>query len=58
LSNKVIRRIRIKSRRVRWAGHIAGMGEKRTGYGVLVEKPHYEDLNVGGRIILRWILEK
>jgi hypothetical protein len=29
----------IKSRRMRWAGHIAQMGEKRNMYRLLVEKP-------------------
>jgi hypothetical protein len=29
----------IKSRRVRWAGHVARMGEKRNAYGILVGKP-------------------
>jgi hypothetical protein len=29
----------IKSRRVRWAGHVAGMGEKRNMYRLLVGKP-------------------
>jgi hypothetical protein len=29
----------IKSRRMRWAGHIARMGEKRTAYRLLVRKP-------------------
>jgi hypothetical protein len=28
----------IKSRRMRWAGHIARMGEKRTAYRILVGK--------------------
>jgi len=28
-----------KSRRMRWAGHVARMGEKRGVYRVLVEKP-------------------
>jgi hypothetical protein len=28
----------IKSRRMRWAGHVAGMGEKRNVYGLLVGK--------------------
>jgi hypothetical protein len=27
-----------KSRRVRWAGHVARMGEKRTAYRILVGK--------------------
>jgi hypothetical protein len=29
----------IKSRRMRWAGHVAGMGEGRNVYRVLVGKP-------------------
>ena len=29
----------IKSRRMRWAGHVARMGERRGLYGVLVGKP-------------------
>jgi hypothetical protein len=29
----------IKSRKMRWAGHIARMGEKRNAYRLLVEKP-------------------
>jgi hypothetical protein len=29
----------IKSRRMRWAGHVAGMGEGRGVYRVLVGKP-------------------
>jgi hypothetical protein len=47
---------------MRWAGHVAGMGEKRNAYIILVGKPegknHYEDLHVNERIILRWILER
>jgi hypothetical protein len=38
------------------------MGEKRTAYGVLVKsekgRDHQEDLDVGGSIILKWILGK
>jgi hypothetical protein len=30
--------IRIKSRRVRWAGHVVRMGEKRNAYRLLVGK--------------------
>jgi hypothetical protein len=37
-------------------------GEKRKAYRILVEsqkqKDHWEDLDIGGRIILRWILER
>jgi hypothetical protein len=29
----------IKSRRMRWAGHVALMAEKRNAYRILVEKP-------------------
>jgi hypothetical protein len=29
----------IKSRRMRWAGHVARMGEKRNVYRILVGKP-------------------
>jgi hypothetical protein len=48
----------IKSRMLRWVGHVARMGEVRGVYRVLVrgpeEKNHWEDLGVGGRITLRW----
>jgi hypothetical protein len=29
----------IKSRRMRWVGHVARMGEKRNAYTLLAEKP-------------------
>jgi hypothetical protein len=49
----------IKSRRMRWAGHVAGMGrgEVYTGFwwGSLRERDHWEDPSISGRIILRWI---
>jgi hypothetical protein len=45
----------IKSRRMRWAGHVARTGEKRNAYRILVEKP--EDQDVGGWAILKWILD-
>ena len=32
----------IKSRRMRWAGHVARMRERRVVYRVLVEKPEYK----------------
>jgi hypothetical protein len=36
------------------------MGEERDAYMFLMGKPgeHWKDLEVGGRIILKWILEK
>jgi hypothetical protein len=42
----------IKSRRMRWAGHVARMGEGRGAYRVSVGRPeardHWKDLGVGG----------
>jgi hypothetical protein len=29
----------MKARRMRWAGHVAGMGEKRNAYRLLLRKP-------------------
>jgi hypothetical protein len=43
----------IKSRRMRWAGHVARMGEKRNAYGVLVGKP--EEKRTVGRPRRRWL---
>jgi len=49
----------IKSRRMRWDGHVARMGEERGVYRVLVGKPegsnYWGDLGVDGWIILRRI---
>jgi hypothetical protein len=42
----------IKSRRMRWAGHVARMGEKRNAYRILVGKP--EGKRPLGRPICRW----
>jgi len=42
----------IKSRRMRWAGHVARMGEKRDVYRVLVGKP--EGKRPLGRTRSRW----
>jgi hypothetical protein len=33
----------IKSRRVRWAGHVARMGETRNAYRILVAKPEVKN---------------
>jgi hypothetical protein len=52
----------VKSRRMRWAGHVARMGEERgcTGcwWGNLKERGRWEDPDVDGRIILRWMFRK
>ena len=49
----------IKSRRMRWAGHVARMEEGRGVHKVLVGKPegrdHWGDQDIDGSIILRWI---
>jgi hypothetical protein len=50
----------MKLRRMRWAGHVARMGDGRNVYRVLVGKPqgknHLEDQGVGGRMGSKWIL--
>jgi hypothetical protein len=43
----------IKSRRIRWAGHVARMGEKRNMYMLLIGKP--EGKRPLGRLGCRWI---
>jgi len=43
----------IKSRRMRWAGHVACMGEEKRMYRVLVEKP--EGRRPLGRPRHRWV---
>jgi len=52
----------IKSRRMRWAGHVArmGSGEAYTGllWGKLRERDHLGNPGTDGRIILRWIFRK
>jgi hypothetical protein len=50
----------IKSRKLRWVGHVSCMWEGRGVYRVLVWKPlgkrPLEVLGVGGRIALSWSL--
>ena len=52
----------VKSRRMRWVGHVARMGEGRGVHMVLVGKPEGKrplgDPDADGRIILRWIFRK
>jgi hypothetical protein len=51
-----------KSRRMRWAWHVARMGKRGVHIGfwwkIQKERDHYEDLDLSGRIILRLILER
>ena len=52
----------IKLRRMRWAGHVAHMGERkgvhRVWWGNMRERDRLEDPGVDGRIILRWVFRK
>jgi hypothetical protein len=53
----------IKIRRMRWAGHVARMGERRGIYRVLVGNPlrkrdYWVDPGVDGRILLIWGFRK
>jgi hypothetical protein len=52
----------IKSRRMRWAVHVALMGKRggayRVWWGNLRKRDYLEDADVNGRIILRWIFRK
>jgi hypothetical protein len=43
----------IKSRRMRWAGHVAQMGEKRHAYTIFVE--NQEGKKTLGRPRRRWV---
>jgi hypothetical protein len=52
----------IKSRRMRWAGHVARMGKREVHmgfwWGDLREGDHLGDTGVDGKIILKCIFEK
>ena len=52
----------IKSRRIRWVGHVASTGEKWNAYRVLVSKIEgkgtLRNLGIDVRTILTWILKK
>ena len=52
----------VKSRRLRWTGHVARVRERRGAYSALVENlregGHLKTPGVNGRIILKWIFER
>jgi hypothetical protein len=52
----------IKSRRTRWAGHVACMGEIINAYNVFIGKPEGKRSprrpRIDGKIILEWMLGK
>ena len=51
----------IKSRRMRWVGHVGSIGARRVVYGFwkgnLRESDHLDDQGIDWRIILRWIFK-
>jgi hypothetical protein len=52
----------MKSSRMRWAGHVAGMRETRNEYRIYLEnmkkRDWFGDLGIVMRIILKWIFQK
>jgi hypothetical protein len=46
---------KIKSRRMRWAGHVAVMGEKRNAYSLLVGKPEGKR-PLGDQNVVGWVM--
>ena len=52
----------IKSRSMRWVGHVARIEDKRGAYifwcGNVKERDNLGDLDTDGRIILKWIFKK
>jgi hypothetical protein len=52
----------IKLRRMRWAGHVAPIGDRRGASRILMWNPrvrdHLEDPCIDGSIILRWIFRE
>ena len=48
----------IKSRRLRWAGHVARVDEGRSSFKILTGKSTGKGLSVDGRTILEWNLKR
>jgi hypothetical protein len=51
----------IKSRRLRWAGHVASVEDRRHAYRVVWWRScgnnHLQDLDIDGRKMLKWVLK-
>jgi hypothetical protein len=47
----------ITSRRMKWAGHVTRMGEKRNAYRIMVGRPEAKRPLGTPKTILKWILE-
>jgi hypothetical protein len=44
---------------MRWVGHVPRTGEVRNAYRILVgQLEGMEDLDIGEKILLKWVLEK
>jgi hypothetical protein len=52
----------IKSRRMRWARHVARMGRRGMHIGYWSEsqkeRDHWEDQDIGGWTLLKWVLDR
>jgi len=52
----------MKSRRMKWLGHVAHMGKRKDAYRVLVVRPEGNNnlkfRGVDDRIILKWVFKK
>jgi hypothetical protein len=52
----------MKSRRMRWVGHVTSMGGNRSVNNILMRKHErrkpLEDLHIHERTVLKWILKK
>ena len=55
-SSTIVVRV-IKSGRMRWAGHVARMVERKSADKETQGRNHLEDLDLDSRIVLKWIFK-